>query len=84
MSASDWTPERVELLKRLNAEGKSFGQIAKRLQAAGMTDVTRSAVIGKLDRLRDTDQGIDRPEPWTPSLDNRPDWLRLNIQGRAA
>jgi|JI7StandDraft_1071085.scaffolds.fasta_scaffold407080_2 hypothetical protein len=84
MSASDWTEERTELLKRLNAQGKSSGQIVKVLRAVGMTEVTRSAVISKIDRLREADQAFERPEPWTPSLDNRPDWLRLNIQGKAA
>lgn len=80
MSASDWTEERTELLKRLNAQGRSSGQIVKVLRAVGMTEVTRSAVIGKLERLRETDQAIDRPEPWTPSLENRPEWLRLNVR----
>lgn len=80
MSAADWTIERVELLKRLYAQGKTSGQIVKVLRAVGMLDITRSAVIGKLDRLRETEEAIDRPEPWRPSTDNRPDWLRLNIR----
>lgn len=41
-----WTDERVELLKRLWAEGLSASQIAGRLGA-----VTRNAVIGKVHRL---------------------------------
>ncbi|MCX8507557.1 MAG: GcrA cell cycle regulator, partial [Rhodobacteraceae bacterium] len=38
-----WTDERVELLKKMWAEGQSASQIAKELGA-----VTRNAVIGKV------------------------------------
>lgn len=41
-----WTDERVELLKKLWAEGLSASQIAGRLG-----EVTRNAVIGKVHRL---------------------------------
>jgi GcrA cell cycle regulator len=41
-----WTDERVELLKRLWAEGLSASQIANQ-----MGGVTRNAVIGKVHRL---------------------------------
>ncbi len=41
-----WTPERVEMLKTLWAEGLSASQIAARLGV-----VTRNAVIGKIHRL---------------------------------
>jgi len=41
-----WTDERVELLKKLWAEGLSASQIAGKLG-----DVTRNAVIGKVHRL---------------------------------
>lgn len=41
-----WTDERVELLKRMWAEGASASQIAKELG-----QVTRNAVIGKVHRL---------------------------------
>src|SRR5689334_13015943 len=41
-----WTDERVELLKKLWAEGLSASQIAQRLGG-----VTRNAVIGKVHRL---------------------------------
>ena len=41
-----WTDERVELLKKLWAEGLSASQIANR-----MGGVTRNAVIGKVHRL---------------------------------
>ena len=41
-----WTEERVELLKKLWAEGLSASQIASRLGG-----VTRNAVIGKVHRL---------------------------------
>jgi len=42
-----WTDERVELLKKLWADGLSASQIAGRLGAG----VTRNAVIGKVHRL---------------------------------
>src|SRR5690554_7667093 len=41
-----WTDERVELLKKLWADGLSASQIAGRLGS-----VTRNAVIGKVHRL---------------------------------
>lgn len=41
-----WTDERIELLKKLWAEGLSASQIA-----AELTGVTRNAVIGKVHRL---------------------------------
>ena len=41
-----WTDERVEMLKKLWADGLSASQIAGRLG-----DVTRNAVIGKVHRL---------------------------------
>lgn len=41
-----WTDERVELLKKLWAEGLSASQVAKQLGG-----VTRNAVIGKVHRL---------------------------------
>lgn len=41
-----WTDERVELLKKLVADGLSGSQIA-----AGLGGITRNAVIGKMHRL---------------------------------
>ncbi|MCB1360366.1 MAG: GcrA cell cycle regulator, partial [Rhodobacteraceae bacterium] len=56
-----WTDERVEMLKKMWAEGKSASQIAKELGS-----VTRNAVIGKVHRLglssRTSDSASD-PEP---------------------
>jgi hypothetical protein len=42
-----WTPSRVGTLRALWAEGKSAGQIVSILRGG----LTRSGVIGKLDRL---------------------------------
>ncbi len=42
----NWTDERVELLKKLWADGLSASQIA-----AELGGVTRNAVIGKVHRL---------------------------------
>ena len=42
-----WTDERVELLKKLWADGLSASQIA-----AELGGITRNAVIGKVHRLR--------------------------------
>src|SRR5215471_8138393 len=57
-----WTEERVELLKRLWAEGLSASQIAARLGS-----VTRNAVIGKVHRLglsgRATSSRSSSPRP---------------------
>ena len=57
-----WTDERVELLKKLWAEGLSASQIAGRLGG-----VTRNAVIGKVHRLglagRATSSRSNAPRP---------------------
>src|SRR5271165_940941 len=47
MGADQWSDDRIDLLKRLWAEGKTASAIAKRL--GGMS---RSAVLGKIFRLR--------------------------------
>ena len=52
-----WTPERVEILTRLWAEGLSARQIASKLGG-----VTRNAVIGKAHRLN-LQRGAPVPEP---------------------
>lgn len=60
-----WTEERVELLKKLWAEGLSASQVAKQLGG-----VTRNAVIGKIHRLglsgRATTNRAPRSRPATP------------------
>jgi GcrA cell cycle regulator len=71
-----WTEERVELLKKLWAEGLSASQIAGRL-AQG---VTRNAVIGKVHRLnlsgratqpRNAAPRTARKSPREPSIPGR-------------
>jgi GcrA cell cycle regulator len=69
-----WTDERVELLKKMWAEGKSASTIAKELGS-----VTRNAVIGKVHRLNLASRGGAEgeaeaapaapaaPEPATPA-----------------
>jgi GcrA cell cycle regulator len=60
-----WNEERVELLKKLWAEGLSASQIASRLGG-----VTRNAVIGKVHRLglsgRATSSRSSAPRPRRP------------------
>lgn len=57
-----WTDERVEILRKLWAEGLSASQIANRLGG-----VTRNAVIGKVHRLglsgRTTTSRVKTPRP---------------------
>ncbi len=48
----NWTDERVEMLKKLWAEGLSASQIANQLG-----NVTRNAVIGKVHRLKLSGRG---------------------------
>jgi len=55
-----WTEDRVELLKKLWAEGLSASQIARQLG-----EVTRNAVIGKVHRLGLSGRG-------SPSRSERP------------
>lgn len=52
--STQWTEDRVDLLKKLWSEGHSAGEIAKKLG-----DVSRNAVIGKAHRL----QLASRPSP---------------------
>lgn len=51
----NWTPERVETLLKLHAEGLSASEIAKRLGA-----VSRNGVIGKLNRMWLIGRGADQ------------------------
>ena len=62
-----WTPERVERLANLWAEGHSARQIAEKLGG-----VTRNAVIGKAHRLnlqRGVPQPEQAPEPPPPVIE---------------
>jgi GcrA cell cycle regulator len=71
-----WTDERVEMLKKLWAEGLSASQVAKQLGG-----VTRNAVIGKVHRLglsgRATPSRPARTRPQAPRtlVRSRPDPL---------
>lgn len=61
-----WTDERVELLKKLWAEGLSAGQIATR-----MGGMTRNAVIGKVHRMGLKDRGSVPRTRVSPTADQR-------------
>jgi GcrA cell cycle regulator len=63
-----WTKERVDLLKKLWAEGASASAIAARLG-----EVTRNAVIGKVHRLKSPPRATGRrySPPKRPSLPKR-------------
>lgn len=50
-----WPDDHIDTLKKLFAEGRSFGQIAKELNGLHRTVYSRSAVLGKARRL-----GLDR------------------------
>ncbi len=71
-----WTDERIELLRRLWADGLSASQIAAQLGGG----VTRNAVIGKVHRLglsgrakpASTTARPRRPRPATPPRAPRP------------
>lgn len=57
MSAEDWTPDRVHLLRQWRiVDGLSAGQIAAKLNRMTGSHFSRNAVIGKLIRL-----GIEPP-----------------------
>ena len=62
-----WTDERVELLKKLWADGLSASQIA-----AELGGITRNAVIGKVHRLGSFRPGqkplVERPAPAQAAL----------------
>jgi len=58
-----WTDERVELLKKLWADGLSASQIA-----AELGGITRNAVIGKVHRLGLAGRA-------TPKLTSTPPWV---------
>src|SRR5512145_792177 len=67
-----WTDERVELLKKLWAEGLTASQIAARLGG-----VTRNAVVGKVHRLGLSGRAtcprrIPRPPPGPRPTQERP------------
>ena len=60
----NWTDERVELLKKLWAEGLSASQIAAQLGG-----VSRNAVIGKVHRLKLSSRGRATASAGTPEED---------------
>ena len=71
-----WTDERVELLKKLWAEGHSASQIAARLPGE---EITRNAVIGKVHRLNlagrvmeakapKESKALEKPRPSIPPI----------------
>jgi GcrA cell cycle regulator len=70
-AGATWTDERVELLKKLWADGLSASQIATELG-----NVTRNAVIGKVHRLglsgRAKDSKAAAPAPQRPRKVARP------------
>lgn len=68
-----WTDERIDLLKKLWADGRSASQIAKQL------GVTRNAVIGKVNRL---DLPMRKTTVSTPR--RRQSYVRLNQQHGAS
>ena len=73
-----WTPERVEMLTRLWAEGLSARQIAAKLGG-----VTRNAVIGKAHRLnlqRGAPIAAPQPEPPTPVREEPPQILSPDVK----
>ncbi len=80
-----WTDERVELLKKLWAEGLSASQIAGRLGG-----VTRNAVIGKVHRLglsgRATSSRSSSPRPRRTHVPrpNRTPQLMFSTRGNVA
>ncbi len=60
-SAMNWTDERVDMLRKLWAEGLSASQIAAQLGS-----VTRNAVIGKVHRLKLSSRGRPASAPVKP------------------
>src|SRR2546423_15376928 len=62
-----WTDERVELLKKLWADGLSASRIAVELGG-----ITRNAVIGKVHRLGLSGRGENPPPPGNPAPHTRP------------
>lgn len=67
-----WTDDRVELLKRLWADGLSASRIANEMGGG----ITRNAVIGKVHRLglsgRDKKKGSTTPRPRKKSAEKHP------------
>lgn len=79
----EW-PERatVILIKGRN-KGLQPIEIVRELRAAGY-GYSPSAVSGKLIRMERAEEetaaaNMQPAEPWRPSLDNRPGWLRLRV-----
>ncbi|RLQ87180.1 GcrA family cell cycle regulator [Notoacmeibacter ruber] len=62
-----WTDERVELLKKLWADGLSASQIANQLGG-----VSRNAVIGKVHRLKLSSRGRASQKPARPKKPSAP------------
>lgn len=80
----NWTEERVELLKKLWADGLSASQIAAELGGG----VTRNAVIGKVHRLglsgRAKTVASTAPRQRKPRAPSHPSANLYRVQGNAA
>ena len=63
---SDWKPERVERLKELHRQGMTAAQIA-----ADLGGLSRSAVIGKIHRLKISGDAPPKPAPKKAALPPR-------------
>jgi GcrA cell cycle regulator len=72
-----WTDERVEMLRKLWAEGLSASQIAAQLGG-----VSRNAVIGKVHRLKLSGRGRTTAAPARPKKPSQP--TAAKPQGRPA
>jgi GcrA cell cycle regulator len=74
----NWTDERVELLRKLWAEGLSASQIAAQLGG-----VSRNAVIGKVHRLKLSSRGRSTAAaPRTRRRPQCPPWSRRSAASR--
>jgi GcrA cell cycle regulator len=76
-AGATWTDERVELLKKLWADGLSASQIA-----GEMGGVTRNAVIGKVHRLGLSGRGKAKAAPAARPRKTRSPALRLPWRAR--
>lgn len=58
MNKQRYTPDMIVSIIQLKRQGKSNGAIAKIFTQKYRTEVTRNAIIGKVDRLRKQGYGL--------------------------
>jgi GcrA cell cycle regulator len=79
MEQSNWAPEHSDALRELIAKGMSFAEAARTINSRFNTSYTRSAAVGRAQRL-----GLGADDRQQPSMPARPAELHGIVERRPA